>query len=150
MDSWTPMPPLSFFNGKRGHTAVILDDITLEMSTKKSKVDGLSQRQRLDRLIGHMRSHHPGDLDIFVCQQQMIAVPTCVRRLMSHWVLFPNRIDRGTMHTIARSIIIHKKTLEALFEMCENPYDSLVIESERLPHRSRVRINGYMQVPGIN
>ena len=62
------VPPLSCFNGKRGHTAVILDDITLEMSTKKSKVDGLSQRERLNRLIGHMRSHHPGGMDIFVCQ----------------------------------------------------------------------------------
>ena len=55
-----------------GHTAVILDDITLEMSTMKSKVDGLSQRERLNRLIGHMRSHHPGGMNIFVCQQHNI------------------------------------------------------------------------------
>ena len=63
------VPPLSWFNDKKGHTCVILDDVTLEISTKKSKEDGLSQRERLNRVIGHMRSHHPGGLDIYICQQ---------------------------------------------------------------------------------
>jgi hypothetical protein len=146
------IPPLTFFNDKPGHTCVILDDITLEMSTKKHKEDGLSQRDRLNRLVGHMRSHHEGGLDVFICQQQMIAVPTSIRRLCSHFVLFPNRIDRGSMHTIARSVMINKRTLEHLFDACSQmgPYTFILVEQERLSHRARVRINGHQEVPGIN
>ena len=146
------IPPLKYFNEQPPRACVILDDTTLEMSTKKAKEDGMSQRDRLNRLVGHMRSHHEEGIDIFCAQQQMIGYPTCVRRLVSHWLLFPNRIDRGSMHTIARSIMINKRTLESLFGMCceMGPYTFLLIEQERLPHRARVRINGWQEVPGIN
>ena len=146
------IPPLKYFNEQPARACVILDDTTLEMSTKKHKEDGLSQRDRLNRLVGHMRSHHEGGIDVFLCQQQMIAIPTSIRRLVSHWCLFPNRIDRGSLHTIARSVMLSKRTLEALFDMCMDmgPYTFLLIEQERLPHRARVRINGWQEVPGIN
>ena len=147
------VPPLSFFNSKPGHTAVILDDVTLEMSTKKDKeTDKLSQNDRVNRLCGHMRSHHEGGLDVFICQQTIIAIPTSIRRLCSHFILFPNRIDRGSLHTLARSVMVDKRTLEHLFDQCcaMGPYTFILFENERVPGRARVRVNGHIEVPHIN
>ena len=146
------IPPLKFWADKPGHSLVILDDLSLTPSTRKDKEDGLSQRDRLDRLCGHVRSHHSDGLDILCMQQQLIAVPTSLRRLVSHWFLFPSRIDMGSLHTIARSVMINKRTLEALFRMCIElgPYTFLLVEQAKLPTRARVRINGVTPVPGIN
>jgi hypothetical protein len=141
-------PPLDYFAGRPGRSALIIDDKHLADLSKNSK-NGPSQRELADRVCGHVSSHHPGGLSIFVAQQTFVAIPPSIRRLMSHWVLFCNRIDRAAIPYIARGVMLEKSTLEKCFDFCtENPYDFLLITNQP-DGRPRVRVNGWRGVRGL-
>jgi hypothetical protein len=139
-------PNLDYFAGKSGHSAMIIDDRHLADLSRKGTP---SQRELADRVCGHLSSHHPGGLSIFIAQQTMIAIPPSIRRLMSHWCLFPNRIDRAGVGHIAKSVMLEKSTLGTCFDFCgEDPYAFMLITN--VPDgRARVRINGYRAVKGL-
>jgi hypothetical protein len=60
--------------------------------------------------------------------ETMIAIPPSIRRLMSHWCLFPNRIDRAGVGHIAKSVMLEKSTLSTCFDFCdEDPYAFMLI-----------------------
>jgi hypothetical protein len=139
-------PPLSYFAARPGRSALILDDVHLHDLSKKGKP---SQRELADRICGHASSHHDGGLSIFIAQQTMVAVPPSLRRLMSHFFLFPNRISREAIPHIAKATMIEKNTMNTLFDWCsEHPYDFILITNQP-DGRSRVRINGHRNVKGL-
>jgi hypothetical protein len=141
-------PPLDYFAGRPGRSALIIDDKHLADLSKNSK-NGPSQRELADRVCGHVSSHHPGGLSIFVAQQTFVAIPPSIRRLMSHWVLFCNCIDRAAIPYIARGVMLEKSTLEKCFDFCtENPYDFLLVTNQP-DGRPRVRVNGWRGVRGL-
>ena len=58
-------PNLDYFAGKPGRSALIIDDRHLDGLSRNSKA-GPSQRELADRICGHLSTHHPGGLSIFV------------------------------------------------------------------------------------
>ena len=141
-------PNLDYFAGKPGRSALIIDDRHLDGLSRNSKA-GPSQRELADRICGHLSTHHPGGLSIFVAQQTFVAIPPSIRKLMSHWVLMPNRIDRAGLPHIAKGTMLEKSTLSTCFDFCaENPYDFLLITNEP-DGRARVRVNGWRGVKGL-
>ena len=79
----------------------------------------------------------------------MTGIPPNIRRLMSHFVLFPNRISFESIPLIAKPCMIERKHMEQLFAWCEGEYDFILIENEPVKGRPRVRINGNRPVLGI-
>jgi hypothetical protein len=141
-------PNLDYFAKRPGRSALIIDDMHLADLSKNSKA-GPSQRELADRVCGHVSSHHPGGLSIFICQQTFVAIPPSIRKLMSHWFLFPNRIDRSGIPHIAKGVMLEKRTLETCFDFCnENPYDFLLITNQP-DGRARVRVNAHRNVRGL-
>ena len=140
-------PPLDYFKDRPGRSALILDDVHLfELSTKGSP----SQKELCNRICGHLSTHHPGGLSIFIANQVWTAIPPSLRKLMSHIVLFPNRIARDSIGHIARGCMLTKRELERCCDMCTgDSYASLLITNEP-DGRARVRINGVDPVPGIS
>ena len=139
-------PPITFFDKYPGRKALIADDNALEGLSRRGGID--SQYTRADRICGHVSTHK--NLSIFICQQTMSpGIPSNVRRLMSHFVLFPNRISFESVPLIAKSVMLERRHLEQLFAWCEGEYDFILIENEPVPGRARVRINGSREVIGI-
>ena len=139
-------PTLDYFSQRPGRSALIIDDRHLHDLSKKGNP---SQKELADRICGHVSSHHPGGLSIFIAQQTFVAIPPSIRKLMSHWILFPNRIDRAGIPHISKGVMLEKKTLETCFDFCnENPYDFLLITNEP-DGRARVRVNGWRGVKGL-
>ena len=56
---------------------------------------------------------------------------------------------RRLIRHIARGCLLSKGQLEALFDMCQGPYDFILISNEP-DGRARVRLNGVTPVAGIN
>ena len=77
---------------------MIIDDLSWGLSKKGAP----SQWELADRICGHVSSHHEGGLSIFVAQQTHTGIPPNIRRLMSHWFLFPR------MLTVGFAIIAHR------------------------------------------
>jgi hypothetical protein len=138
-------PAINFFDKYPGRKALIADDNALVGLPSRGGTD--SQRNRADRICGHVSTHN--NLSIFVCQQMMTGIPPNIRRLMSHFVLFPNRISFESIPLIAKSCMIERKHMEQLFAWCEGEYDFILIENEPVKGRARVRINGNRPVLGI-
>ena len=107
-----------------------------------------SQRNRADRICGYVRTHK--NLSVYICQQMMVSVPPNIRRLASHFILFPNRISRESIPLMAKSCMIERKHMEQLFNWAieSGPYGFVLICNEP-DGRSRVRINGNRDVAGI-
>lgn len=138
-------PPLQYFKQRPGRAALIMDDIHLhELSTKGKP----SQAELLERICGHLSTHHDGGLSVFIAHQVWTGVPPKVRKLCSHFILFPQRIARDSIGHIARGVLLEKKTLERCCDMCTGPYDFLLITNEP-DGRARVRRNGIEDVQGI-
>ena len=139
-------PNLDYFSARSGRSAMIIDDRHLADLSKKGNP---SQRELADRVCGHLSSHHAGGLSIFIAQQTMIAIPPSMRRLMSHWCLFPNRIDRAGVPHIAKSVMLEKSTLGTCMDFCgEEPYAFLLVTN--VPDgRARVRVDGHKPVRGL-
>ena len=57
-----------------------------------------------DRICGHVSSHHQGGLTIMIAQQTHTGIPPNIRRLMSHWFLFPRRIAPLTLLSYVASV----------------------------------------------
>ena len=64
-------------------------------------------------------------------------------------ILYPQRIAKDSVGHIARGCLLSKGQLEALFDMCQGPYDFILISNEP-DGRARVRLNGVTPVAGIN
>ena len=94
-------------------------------------------------------SQHEGGLSIFVAQQTHTGIPPNIRRLMSHWFLFPRRIAVDSIGHIARSAMLEKATMRRLFDFCDGPYDFMLIENIPVQHRARARKNGWQNVQGL-
>ena len=140
-------PPLEYFKDRPGRSALVLDDVHLhDLSTKGNP----SQQELCNRICGHLSTHHnPGGLSVFIANQVWTAVPPSIRKLMSHYVLFPQRIARDSIGHIARGVLMTKRELEACCDMCTGVYDFLLITNEP-DGRARVRINGTEPVHGIH
>ena len=138
-------PELSYFAGRPGRSALIIDDLAWSLSKKGQP----SQHELADRICGHVSSHHEGGLSIFVAQQTHTGIPPNIRRLMSHWFLFPRRIAVDSIGHIARSCMLEKATMRKLFDFCDGPYDFVLIENIPVAHRGRARKNGWQNVQGL-
>ena len=115
-----------------------------------AKKDGAaSQAELLERICGHMSTHHDGGLSVFIAHQVWTGIPPKVRKLASHIILYPQRIAKDSVGHIARGCLLSKGQLEALFDMCQGAYDFILITNEP-DGRARVRLNGVHPVPGIN
>ena len=126
-------------------------DITLSArSYSTAKKDGAaSQAELLERICGHMSTHHDGGLSVFIAHQVWTGIPPKVRKLASHIILYPQRIAKDSVGHIARGCLLSKGQLEALFNMCTGPYDFILITNEP-DGRARVRLSGVTPVAGIN
>ena len=138
-------PTLDYFAKRPGRSVLIIDDLAWNLSRKGSP----SQYELADRICGHVSSHHEGGLSIFIAQQTHTGIPPNIRRLASHWNLFPRRIAVDSIGHIARSCMLEKATMRKLFDFCDGPYDFVHIENIPVPHRSRSRKNGWRNVKGL-
>ena len=138
-------PEVGYFAGRAGRSLLIIDDLSWALSKRGSP----SQYELADRICGHVSSHHEGGLSIFVAQQTHTGIPPNIRRLMSHWFLFPRRIAVDSIGHIAKSCMLEKATLRKCFDFCEGPYDFLLVENIPVEHRGRVRLNGWRGVKGL-
>ena len=148
LDDVTPLdsfPELSYFASRPGRSALIIDDLSWSLSKKGTP----SQHELADRICGHVSSHHEGGLSIFVAQQTHTGIPPNIRRLMSHWFLFPRRIAVDSIGHIARSCMLEKATMRKLFDFCDGPYDFMLVENIPVEHRGRARKNGWQNVKGL-
>ena len=142
-------PELSYFSSRPGRSLFIMDDVALSDLSRKKVPGGLSQQERCERLCGHVSSHHPGGLSVFVATQTFVNLPPAIRRLMSHWVLFCNRISRESIPLIAKGVMIEKQTMHKIFDWCtEHPYCFALITNQP-DGRARVRIDGHRPVQGL-
>ena len=137
-------PTLDYFAKRPGRSALIIDDLSWHLS-KKGKP---SQFELADRVCGHVSSHHDGGLTVLLAQQTHTGVPPNIRRLLSHWFLFPRRIATDSIGHIARSAMLEKTTLRKCFDFCVEPYDFLLV-SNIDDGRARVRKNGWQAVRGL-
>jgi hypothetical protein len=143
------LPQLEYFKQRPGRSCLIMDDIHLHSHSTAKKDGAASQAELLERICGHMSTHHDGGLSVFICHQVWTGIPPKVRKLASHMILFPQRIAKDSVGHIARGCMMTKRQLETCFDMCQGPYDFLLITNEP-DGRARVRINGVDAVPGIN
>ena len=118
-------PTLDYFAKRPGRSVLIIDDLAWNLSRKGSP----SQYELADRICGHVSSHHEGGLSIFIAQQTHTGIPPNIRRLASHWNLFPRRIAVDSIGHIARSCMLEKATMRKLFDFCDGPYDFVHIEN---------------------
>ena len=143
------LPQLEYFKQRPGRACLIMDDIHLHSQSTAKKDGSASQAELLERICGHMSTHHDGGLSVFICHQVWTGIPPKVRKLASHFILFPQRIAKDSVGHIARGCMLTKRQLETCFDMCSSAYDFLLITNEP-DDRARVRINGVDSVPGIN
>jgi hypothetical protein len=143
------LPQLEYFKQRPGRACLIMDDIHLHSQSTAKKDGSASQAELLERICGHMSTHHDGGLSVFICHQVWTGIPPKVRKLASHFILFPQRIAKDSVGHIARGCMLTKRQLETCFDMCSSAYDFLLITNEP-DGRARVRINGVDSVPGIN
>ena len=155
LDNVTPLkewPEITYFDDFPGRKLLIADDNAVVGLSTKGGDD--SQRNRADRICGYVRTHK--NLSVFMCQQMLVNVPPNLRRLASHFILFPNRISRDTLNFIAKSVMVSQPNLEQVFDWCiqAGPYAFAVITNEPdNTNRARVRIygpDGERDVLGIN
>ena len=140
-------PAISYFDKFEGRKLLIADDNALVGLSTRGGVD--SQRNRADRICGYVRTHK--NLSVYICQQMLVSVPPNIRRLASHFVLFPNRISTESIPLIAKSCMIERKHMEQLFKwgIESGPFGFILITNEP-DGRARVRLNGDQNVVGIN
>ena len=137
-------PLLDYFTKRPGRSALIIDDLGWSLSQKGQP----SQAELADRICGHVSSHHDGGLSIFIAQQTLTGIPPNIRRLLSHWAIFPQRIARDTVGHIARNAMLEKQTLSKCFDFCTEDFDWLLVSNIQ-DGRARVRKNGWQAVRGL-
>jgi hypothetical protein len=143
------LPQLEYFKQRPGRACLIMDDIHLHSHSTAKRDGAASQAELLERICGHMSTHHDGGLSVFIAHQVWTGIPPKVRKLASHIILYPQRIAKDSVGHIARGCLLSKGQLEALFDMCTGPYDFILITNEP-DGRGRVRLNGVTPVAGIN
>ena len=70
-------------------------------------------------------------------QQTHTGITPNIRRLISHWFLFPRRLSVDSIGHIARSCMLEKQTLRKILDFCDGPYDFMLIENIPVEHRPR-------------
>lgn len=84
-------------------------------SHSTAKKDGAAfQAELLERICGHMSTHHDGGLSVFIAHQVWTGIPPKVRKLASHIILYPQRIAKDSVGHIARGCLLSKGQLEPL------------------------------------
>ena len=121
------LPQLEYFKQRPGRSCLIMDDIHLHSHSTAKKDGAASQAELLERICGHMSTHHDGGLSVFIAHQVWTGIPPKVRKLASHIILYPQRIAKDSVGHIARGCLLSKGQLEALFDMCQGPYDFILI-----------------------
>ena len=139
LEEW---PELTFWNDQPARVALICDDVSWALS-KRGKP---SQMELAERTCGAMSSHHPGGIDIYIAQQTMTGIVPAVRRLLSHWALFPKRIAQDTHPQIARTLMLDKGTLQRAFDACDSGPHSFLLVSNVQDGRPRLRVDGWREV----
>jgi hypothetical protein len=139
LDSW---PELEFWNSQPPRCAIICDDVSWNLS-KRGKP---SQFELAERTCGAMSSHHPGGIDIYIAQQTMVGIIPPIRRLLSHFCLFPKRLSQDSYPMIARTTMLDKRTLQRAFDHCQGPHSFLLVTNVN-DGRPRLRVDGYKEVP---
>ena len=137
-------PPIEFWKAKKGQkNLLVIDDVDLtHLSTRGSP----SQRELCDRTMGYVSTHM--NTTCYVLSQTWVGAPPFVRKLCTHFILYPNRLDRASIPHIAKGVMLHKDTLAQLFGACVEPYDFLLI-TLKPDGRAMVRINGHRAVHNI-
>jgi hypothetical protein len=69
----------------------------------------------------HDRTTHM-NLTVYVMNQTWVGAPPFVRKLCTHFILYPNRLDRASIPYISKGVMLHKDTLRQLFDACTEPY----------------------------
>ena len=85
-----------------GRVNIIMDDIHLHSHSTAKKDGAASQAELLERICGHMSTHHDGGLSVFIAHQVWTGIPPKVRKLASHIILYPQRIAKDSVGHIAR------------------------------------------------
>ena len=135
----TEWPSLQFFESKPGRKLLICDDNALIGLSTKGGVD--SQRMRADRIVGHGSTHC--NLSVYISQQMMVNVPPNIRRLASHFILFPHRIAHDSIPLVAKSCMIEKKHMYQLFDWAKEAGDyAFILITNEPDGRARVKISG--------
>ena len=137
-------PPIEFWVEKKGQkNLLILDDVDLtHLSTRGDPC----QRILCDRTLGYVSTHM--NLTVYVMNQTWVGAPPFVRKLCTHFILYPNRLDRASIPYISKGVMLHKDTLRQLFDACVEPYDFLLI-TLKPDGRAMVRINGHRAVRNV-
>ena len=137
-------PEIGFWKGKKGQkNLLILDDVDLtHLSTRGNP----SQRSLCDRTMNYVSTHM--NLTVYVMNQTWVGAPPFIRKACSHFILYPNRLDRSSIPYISKGVMLHKDTLQQLFNACIEPYDFLLI-TLKPDGRCMVRINGYRCVHNV-
>jgi hypothetical protein len=99
-----------------------------------------------ERTCGAMSSHHPGGIDIYIAQQTMVGIIPPIRRLLSHFCLFPKRLSQDSYPMIARTTMLDKRTLQRAFDHCQGAHSFLLVTNVN-DGRPRLRVDGYKEVP---
>ena len=136
-------PQIDYWQKRPGKKLLICDDVNLtHLSTRGSP----SQRELCSRTLGYVSTHM--NLTIYCMNQNWVGCPPFVRKLCTHFVLYPNRLDRASIPQISKGVMLHKDTLKQLFDACIDPYDCLLITL--VPDgRAMVRINGHRVVHNL-
>ena len=137
-------PPIAFWKERKGQkNLLVLDDVDLtHLSTRGNP----SQRELCDRTLGYVSTHM--NLTVYVMNQTWVGASPFIRKLCTHFILYPNRLDRASIPYISKGVMLHKDTLRQLFDACTEPYDFLLI-TLKPDGRAMVRINGHRAVRNL-
>ena len=109
---------------------VVVDDLDVSRL-------GVTGASALDRLFGYVSTHK--NISVILCSQDTFNVPASVRRCANLWVLWPMS-DLTSVRQCAKKC--GNVPLVELFQMCENPHDSIWIDlTDKSPEK--VRKNGF-------
>ena len=78
------LPQLEYFKQRPGRSCLIMDDIHLHSHSTAKKDGAASQAELLERICGHMSTHHDGGLSVFIALQVWTGIPPKVRMLVGY------------------------------------------------------------------
>jgi hypothetical protein len=69
------LPQLEYFKQRPGRACLIMDDIHLHSHSTAKKDGAASQAELLERICGHMSTHHDGGLSVFIAHKVWTGIP---------------------------------------------------------------------------
>lgn len=120
--------------GRDAHKVVIVDEIPWHNLSKASM-------SKFERLVNFVSTH--ATTSVFLCFQQLVAIPTAIRRAFSHNVLFKG-VDLPAASGLAERVGMSREAIrELLHEILRDKHDSLMIDltaNPEDPHRLRLNL----------